>query len=82
MQIMSAEEVQERLQELIGTVVEEREQIQITSDVGNVVMMSENTYNDLLVTLEFLSTPGLLDNWKQRNAEQFEFEFNEEEIQA
>lgn len=82
MQIMTAEEVQERLQELIGTVVEEREQIQITSDVGNVVMMSENTYNDLLVTLEFLSTPGLLDNWKQRNAEQFEFEFNEEEIQA
>jgi len=82
MHIMSAEEAQEKLQELIGNVVGEREQIQITSDVGNVVMMSEDTYNDLLITLEFLSTPGLLDNWKQRNAEQFEFEFKEEEIRA
>jgi len=59
---ISAHEVKDRLIELIQAATQDGKQFSITSDVGNVVVLPEETYENILVTLELLSTPGLMDN--------------------
>jgi PHD/YefM family antitoxin component YafN of YafNO toxin-antitoxin module len=62
MDSISAQEATKRLVELIQVANEDKCQFRITSEVGNVVVLPEETYENILVTLELLSTPGLMDN--------------------
>lgn len=52
-----------RINELLGKVLSERRHCRITSDEGTVVVMPEDTYQNLVVTLELLSTPGLMESF-------------------
>ena len=49
------------LAKLIEMVSLDQKLCRITSDNGNAVLLSEETYDNLLITLELLSTPGLID---------------------
>ena len=62
---ISAQKAMNQLSELIQAATEEKRQYRITSDEGNVILIPEETYENILVTLELLSTPGLLDNLKE-----------------
>lgn len=59
---ISAQDATKRLMELIQKATQDKSQFRITSDAGNVVLLPEETYENILVTLELLSTPGLMDN--------------------
>lgn len=61
---ISIHEAKDRLAKLIEVATNEGKQFCITSDAGNVVVLPEETYENILVTLELLSTPGLMDNLK------------------
>ncbi|MFQ5729902.1 MAG: type II toxin-antitoxin system Phd/YefM family antitoxin [Waddliaceae bacterium] len=73
---ISAQKAMDQLSELIRAATKEKQQYRITSDEGNVILMPEETYENILVTLELLSTPGLMDNvkavQKDDNEEQLE----------
>lgn len=62
MDSISAQDANKILMELVQKVAQEKNQIRITSDEGNVVVLSEETYENILVTLELLSTPGLMES--------------------
>lgn len=64
MDTLEITEAKEQLQELIQKASLENTQYRVTSEKGNVIILPEETYNNILVTLELLSTPGLLDNVK------------------
>ena len=51
--------------ELIQKLSRESKKVKVTSKEGSVVVLSEETYENLLVTLEFLSAPGLLDGFRE-----------------
>jgi antitoxin YefM len=61
---ISAQEAKDRLVELIKAATENGLQFCITSDLGNIVVLPEETYENILVTLELLSTPGLMEHIK------------------
>lgn len=58
-------EAQANLTKLIESVSLDQKLCRITSDHGNAVLLSEETYDNLLITLELLSTPGLIDSLKE-----------------
>lgn len=58
---LTAFEAKERILECFQEVLEQQQPVRITSLQGNMVLLPEETYQNILVTLEFLSTPGLLD---------------------
>lgn len=60
-----AQQAKDQLEELIQIATQQRQQFRITSEEGNVVILSEETYENILVTLELLSTPGLMENIKE-----------------
>lgn len=62
METLTAQEVQEQLQTLIASVTRRQCKYRITSSEGTVVMLSEESYDNLMVTLEMLSTPIFLDS--------------------
>lgn len=62
MDTYTQEEARDRLSDLLHNTLEERRHCRITSEKGTVVMLPEETYQNLAVTLELLSTPGLLDS--------------------
>lgn len=64
MDTLSANEALDRLQSLIRNATEEKRQYRITSEHGNVILLPEETYENILVTLELLSTPGLMDHMR------------------
>lgn len=57
----TAFEAKERFLECFQQVMEKQQPLRVTSPEGNMILLSEETYQNILVTLEFLSTPGLLD---------------------
>lgn len=61
METISAEEAKNRLVELISTMTKERTRYKVTTEEGTIILLPEETYENILVTLEVLSTPGLLD---------------------
>ncbi len=61
METYNFEEAQEQLKDLVTRTTLENRQFRITSTEGNVVLLSQETYDNLIVTLELLSTPGLMD---------------------
>lgn len=62
MDTYTQDEARERLNELVRSALEDRRHSRITSDEGSVVLLPEETYHNLAVTLELLSTPGLMDS--------------------
>ena len=64
MHTLTAEEAKDKLIRIIEDANLENEHFTITSDKGNIVAIPEQTYNNILITLELLSTPGLLDKIK------------------
>jgi len=73
MDTVAASEARDKLQEMIKEAVNNRQQYKITGDEGSVVLLPQETYDNILVTLELLSTPGLLDQIKLQEVEE---EFN------
>lgn len=69
MKTIDASEAQFSLQELIARAVQEKEQFHIQAQEGDAVLLSQETYNNLLVTLEVLTTPGLMDGLGQLQEE-------------
>lgn len=61
MDTFTLEEAKENLKKLIEKISVDQKLCRITSDHGNAVLLSEETYDNLLITLELLSTPGLID---------------------
>jgi len=57
----TVQEVQENLASLIESATSGNEKILITSVLGNAVLLSEECYKNLLITLEMLSTPLFMD---------------------
>lgn len=60
METWTAEEAAENLIKIMALAHQEGRQYRITGEEGTVVLLSEETYQNLIVTLELLATPGLL----------------------
>jgi len=72
MENLSAIEAKEQLFELIHDSTTQGKQYTITSEAGSVVVLPQETYDNIVVTLELLSTPGLLDHIDFQNASERE----------
>ncbi len=66
MKTLSVEEAKQQLETLIASSMNDHDHFRVTSDEGTVVMIPEETYNNIIVTLELLSTPGLFDSIKKK----------------
>lgn len=65
METITAEEAAQNLLEMITRAQQDNQQFRITTaDQGAVILLSEETYENLMVTLEVLSTPGLMNGLK------------------
>ncbi len=60
METLTAEEAAQNLLKLMALVHENGHQFRITAEEGTVVLLSEESYQNLMVTLELLTTPGLM----------------------
>ncbi len=67
MDTLTAEEAVQNLLKLITLAQQDNRQFRITSEEGTAVLLSEETYQNLMVTLELLSTPGLMNGLKLFN---------------
>ncbi len=65
METIPFEQAKETLKQLLTKCVKKSEQFRISTSAGSVVMMSEETYENLLITLELFSTPGLIEGLEQ-----------------
>jgi len=70
MDTFTSDEAQKNLDELIGRTTREHRHCKITSAEGAVVMLPAETYNNIAVTLELLSTPGLLNGVQTNEVDQ------------
>jgi antitoxin YefM len=68
METLTAAEAAQNLLTLVALAQEESRQFRITAEEGNVVLLSEESYQNLIVTLELLSTPGLMKGIRLFNA--------------
>ncbi len=66
MESISTEQASQSLNELIKKINQENKPYKITTGDEAVIVLGEEMYDNLLVTLEFLSTPGLLDRLKEQ----------------
>lgn len=67
MDTLEAHEAQSQLITLIECAIHDNQQYRIISPSGAVIMMPEETYDNLIVTLELLSTPGMMETIRQAN---------------
>lgn len=65
MNTYSIQEAKENLSRLVEEISQNRQHVRVISNEGNVVILPEETYENLLITLELLSTPGLMDQIKK-----------------
>ena len=77
MDTLNLEEARTMLDKLLAKSSEENWQFRITSDHGNVVVLPEETYQNFMITLEVLSTPGLINSLMLENQE---MELSESEL--
>ncbi len=63
METLTAEEAAKNLLQLM-TLAQDGRQFRITAEEGSIVLLSEETYHHLIVTLELLATPGLMNGLK------------------
>lgn len=61
METITTEEATQNLTQLIASAHLAGQQYRITSEEGSAVLLSEETYQNLIVTLELLATPGLMN---------------------
>lgn len=66
MEIMTLQEALGSLGQIIDRSCKENKMFKITTPDSAAVVLSEETYENLLVTLEFLSTPGLLERLQEK----------------
>lgn len=64
MKTLTVEEASQELLNLIENAQQNGHQFRITSEKGNIIVLPEDTYQNLVVTLELLATPGLMDGLK------------------
>ncbi len=57
METLTAQEAQEKLSALIESAAHDQLKFRITSPEGNAILLSEELFENILVTLEMLSTP-------------------------
>jgi antitoxin YefM len=62
METLTTQEAQERLAALIKNASRGQSKYRITSAEGNAVLLSEEAYENILITLEMLSIPMFLEN--------------------
>ena len=67
METISADELKSQMSDVISRATSELQQFRITSNEGTVVLLPEKMYNRLVVTLELLSTPGLLEMMESKD---------------
>lgn len=61
METLTAQEAQEKLATLIRAAADSQSKYRITSNEGNVVLLPEEFYDQLLIALEVFSTPMFLE---------------------
>lgn len=61
MDTLTVEQVDGQLLKLIDSATKNLKQFRVTSQEGTVIILPEETYDNLIVTLELLSTPGLME---------------------
>lgn len=64
METLTAEEATQNFIQLMTQAHQDGRQYRITAEEGTVVLLSEETYQNLIVTLELLATPGLMNGLK------------------
>jgi PHD/YefM family antitoxin component YafN of YafNO toxin-antitoxin module len=64
METLTAEEASQNLRKLMALAHQDGCQFRITAEEGTIVLLSEETYQNLIVTLELLATPGLMNGLK------------------
>jgi PHD/YefM family antitoxin component YafN of YafNO toxin-antitoxin module len=64
METLTAEEASKDLLKLVTLAQQDGRQFRIKTEEGTVVLLSEETYQNLIVTLELLATPGLMNGIK------------------
>lgn len=69
MKTLTATDAREGWFNLIRNSVKEHRIYRITAKEGGVILLSEEDYQNLLETLELLSTPGMLKSIKQAKKE-------------
>jgi antitoxin YefM len=74
MDTLTAQEIQDQLSKIMELASKENRLFRVTSPTGNVVILSEETYDNLLITLEVLSTPGLMNSLREANLKDDEAE--------
>lgn len=60
METLTAQEAAQNILKLAALAKRDGCHFLITADEGNMVLLSEETYHNIIVTLELLATPGLL----------------------
>lgn len=65
METVTAQEANDNLMTMLTNASKEQCKYRITAAEGTVVMLSEESYENLLVTLEVLSTPILFNNMSE-----------------
>lgn len=57
MKSTTAENFRDNLSEMIDKLIKSNEQLKVTTETGNVVVLSESDYNGLMETLRIYSNP-------------------------
>ncbi|MDU5743724.1 MAG: type II toxin-antitoxin system Phd/YefM family antitoxin [Finegoldia magna] len=57
MKITTAENFRDNLSEMIDELIKSNEQLKVTTEMGNVVVLSESDYNGIMETLRIYSNP-------------------------
>lgn len=64
METLTVEEAAQNLIKFVRLAHQDSRQFRITTEEGTVVLLSEENYQNLIVTLELLATPGLMNGIK------------------
>lgn len=67
METISSDDLKVQISDVIRRATEDLQQFRITSPEGSVVLLPQEMYDRLVVTLELLSTPGLLEMMESKN---------------
>lgn len=57
MKITTAKNFRDNLSEMIDELIKSNEQLKVTTEIGNVVVLSESHYNGIMETLRIYSNP-------------------------
>lgn len=57
MKITTAENFRDNLSEMIDELIKSNEQLKVTTEMGNIVVLSESHYNGIMETLRIYSNP-------------------------